>query len=54
MSSKLKHFYNFKHRYSVSNMVLVGYNKRLLDLAIGAPGSTRDARFLKHKDCSKR
>ena len=25
--SKLKNRYNFKHRYSISNMGLVGYNK---------------------------
>ena len=45
ISSKLKNFYNFKHRYSISNMALVGYNKRILDLTVGAPGSTHDARF---------
>ena len=48
ISSKLKNFYNFKHRYSISNMALVGYNKRILDLTVGAPGSTHDARFLRN------
>ena len=28
-------------------MGLVGYNKRFLDLTVGAPGSTHDARFLR-------
>ena len=37
ISSKMKIFYNFKHRNSVSNMGLVGYNKRFSDLAVGAP-----------------
>ena len=37
ISSKMKIFYNFKHRNAVSNMGLVGYNKRFLDLAVGAP-----------------
>ena len=52
--SKLKIFYNFKHRYSVSNMGLVGYNKRFLDLTVGAPGSTHDARFLRNTGLFKR
>ena len=46
--SKLKNHYNFKHRYSVSNMRLVGYNKRFLNLTVGAPGRTHDARFLRN------
>ena len=29
--SKLKNHYNFKHRYSISNMGLVGYNKHFLN-----------------------
>ena len=29
-------------------MALVGYNKRILDLTVGAPGSTHDARFLRN------
>ena len=44
IGSKLKNFYNFKHRHSVSNMGLVGYNKRFLDLTVGVPDSTHDAR----------
>ena len=47
VSSKLKNFYNFKHRYSLSNMALVGFNKRFLNLTVGAPGSTHDARLLR-------
>ena len=37
ISFKLKIFYNLKHRYSVSNMGLVGHNKRFFDLTVGAP-----------------
>ena len=48
ISSKLKNFCNFKHRYSISNMALVGYNKRILDLIVGSPGITHDARFLRN------
>ena len=29
-------------------MAVIGYNKRFLDLAVGAPGSTHDARFLRY------
>ena len=48
ISSKLKNFYNFQHRYSISNMALVGYYKRIFDLTVGAPDSTHDARFLRN------
>ena len=44
--SKLKNNDNFKYRYSISNMGLGGYNKRFLNLTVGPPGSTHDARFL--------
>ena len=46
--SKLKNHCNFKHRYSISNMGLVGYIKRFLNLTVGAPGSTHGARFLRN------
>ena len=46
--SKFKNHYNFKHRYWISNMGLVGYNMRFLNLTVGAPGSTNDARFLRN------
>ena len=29
-------------------MALVGYNERILDLTVGAPGNTHDARFLRN------
>ena len=47
MSSKLKSFYSFKKRYSMSNLGLLGYNKRLLYCSVGAPGSTHDSRMLR-------
>ena len=47
ISSNLKNHFSFKRRYSVTNMALVSYNKRLLDLTVNAPGSTHDARLLK-------
>ena len=47
VNTKLKSFYSFKKRYSMSNMGLVGYNKRFLYSAVGAPGSSHDARMLK-------
>ena len=46
-SSKLKSFYSFKKRYSMSNLGLVGYNKRFLYCGVGAPGSTHDSRMLR-------
>ena len=46
--SKLKNHYNFKQRFSISNMKLVGYNKCFLNLSVRAPGSTHDAKFLRN------
>ena len=36
-SSKLKSYFSFKKRYGMSNLGLVGYNKRFLYCAFGAP-----------------
>ena len=47
ISSKLKIFFSFKKRYTMTNLDLVGYNKRFLYAALGAPGSPHDARLLK-------
>lgn len=47
ISSKLKSYYSFKKKYTVNNLGLVSYNKRFLYAAVGAPGSTHDARLLK-------
>ena len=49
-SIKMKNFYSFKKRYSVSSMGFIGSNKRFLWAAVGAPGSTHDSRLL--KSCS--
>ena len=46
--SKLKSCFSFKKKYTVSNLALIGYNKRILYAAVGALGSTRDARILKN------
>ena len=48
VSSKLKSYFSFKKRYSMSNLGLVSYNKKFLYCAIGAPGSTHDARMLRN------
>ena len=50
IGSKLKNHFSFKKRYSISNMGLVAYNKRFLAAAVDAPGSTHDARLLRHTD----
>ena len=46
VSSKLKSYFSFKKRYSMSNLGLVSYNKKFLYCAVGALGSTHDARML--------
>ena len=48
ISTKLKNFYSFKKRYSVTNMGFIGHNKRFMWAAVGAPGSTHDSRLLKN------
>ena len=48
ISTKLKNFYSFKKRYSVTNMGFIGQNKRFMWAAVGAAGSTLDSRLLKN------
>ena len=43
-----KSFYSFKKRYSITNMGSIGYNKRFMWAAVGAPGSTHDSRLLRN------
>ena len=45
-----KVFYSFKKRYSISNMGLIGYNKRFLATTVNTPSSTHDPRLLKHTE----
>lgn len=47
VSTHIKNYFSFKKRYSVTNMGLIGHNKRFLWAAVGAPGSTHDSRLLK-------
>lgn len=46
ISSNLKNFFNFKKRYSVTNMGLIGANKRFLWAGVGASGSVHDSTLL--------
>ncbi|XP_022806959.1 protein ALP1-like [Stylophora pistillata] len=50
VSTKLKNYFSFKKRYSVSSLGFIVSNKRFLWAAVGAPGSTHDSRFLKSCD----
>ncbi|CAH3133439.1 unnamed protein product [Pocillopora meandrina] len=47
VSTKLKNYFSFKKRYSVSSMGFIASNKRFLWVAVGAPGSVHDSRLLK-------
>jgi hypothetical protein len=47
VESQLKSNFSFKKKYTVNNLALTTYNKRFLYAAVGAPGSTHDARMLK-------
>ena len=46
VSSKVKSYFSFKKRYSMSNLGLVSCNKKFLYCAVRAPESTHDARML--------
>ena len=48
VSTKLKNYFSFKKRYMVTNLGLVGYNKRFLNGAVGAPSCMHDARLLRN------
>ena len=48
VSSKLKSYFSYKKRYSMSNLALVSFNNKFLYCAVGAPGSTHDARMLRN------
>ena len=50
VSTKLKNYFSFKKRYSVSSLGFIASNKRFLWAAVGAPGSTHDSRLLKSCD----
>ena len=47
VSTDLKNYCSFRNRYSITNMGLIGCNKRFLYLTAGAPGSTHDAHLLR-------
>ena len=53
VSTHLKNYYSFKNRYTITDMGLIGYNKRFLALTAVAPGSTHDARLLRCTKVSK-
>lgn len=50
VNSLEKSNYSFKKKYTINNLALTSYNKRFLYAAVGAPGSTHDARML--RECS--
>ena len=40
----LKSFYSYEKKYGITNMALIGHNKRFMFAAVGAPGSTHHSR----------
>ena len=50
ISTNLKNFFSFKKRYSVTNMGLIGCNKRFLWAGVGAPGAMHDSTILQSSD----
>ena len=53
VATRLKNHYSFKHKYTITNMGLVGCNKRFLNLTCNAPGSTHDSRLLRRSKVFK-
>ena len=53
VASHLKNYFSFKNKYTITSMGLIGHNKRFLHLTTGAPGSTHDARLLRHSSLYK-
>ena len=47
VATRLKNHYSFKHKYTISNMYLVGYNKRFLHDTCNGSGSTHNARLFR-------
>ena len=47
VNSNLKNYFSIKKRYSMTNLGLVGFNKRFLYATVRAPESTHDNRLLK-------
>ena len=48
VACRLKNYFSFKNKYTVTSMDLIAHNKRFLPLTTGAPGSTYDARLLRY------
>ena len=53
VARRLQNYYSFKNKYTVTNMVLIGYNKLFLHLTTGAPGSIHDTRLLRYASLFK-
>ena len=53
ISLKLKSYFSFKKRYTMTNLGLISYNKRFLYAVVGVPGSTHDARLFRHTSLYK-
>ena len=53
ISLKLKSYFSFKKRYTMTNLGLISYNKRFLYAAVGVLGSTHDARLFRHTSLYK-
>ena len=48
ITTRLTNHYSFKNKCTVSSMGVVGQNKSFLHLTTSAPGSTHEARLLRH------
>ena len=53
VACRLKNYFSFKSKYTITSMGLIAHSKRFLHLTTGAPGSTHDGRLLRYSILSK-
>ena len=48
VACRLKNYFSFKNKYTITSMDLIAHNKRFLHLTTGASGSTHDTQLLRY------
>ena len=48
VACRLKNYFSFKNKYTITSMGLIAHNKRFLHLTTGASGSTHNTQLLRY------
>ena len=48
VACRLKNYFSFKNKYTITSTGLIAHNKRFLHLTTGASGSTHDTQLLRY------